>query len=679
MIRCRRSERENMYRIITNPAATVVFYTRTIIESLTTGTLTEKEIRTSTLDICKDLGIKSTCRGTIAGLNLDVPAICNILASFGILELDTSSTSTINVRNSLSNYRKRLMDQCKDQFDAATTVDPMAVNVNVNVNSAVDIVEGELNTLASLADVIGKSYGGDDIFRIISLRWKEKLSKYLLDSQSIHFQALHNAAVAAAAAKSSAEAMLNSEFDATSTTAAQLGPVNDFDFDADNQLVDLEDGEGEEGVLNDLVPKPDTLWSTGGSDALPTETPPFSNSSSSSNFNGIVNGEATSVPGDVETTSGGVTSKVLKRASNQRAWRLAADIRHLEHPEKLLSDWSDACYADAAALETEEAVLRRLVGQCELGIDNKPRRVGTAYLTQPSTESQSFSQTGIMSSGTRTLRQGAELTGEQLWEKARANFVRRKLLSKGGARPSVGMANDAISAYGAAFPIPHPATIGEDGAGFLTHAGANKYAKKVNIGAGSGETRAQHGLAAFQAARMRSFVPPVVLQNENVYWESVTQKGSIFASQFPAPPSSFPATLIRPDLTLFTTEVPWTALAREFVTMDYEDFQQDSAVSSAHPSQPNSARGSTNTPKYTGSHAPESSSSHAGERSKRAGLSSGNSPNRQAGDKSARKPLSVSTSLASMGSQYVAAPGSNSKPSEVLAPTFMEIEPINVS
>jgi len=751
-----------MYRIITNPTATVVFYTRTIIEALTTGALTEKEIRTATLDICKDLGIKSTCRGTIAGLNLDVPAICNVLASYGILELDTSSTSTINIRNSLSDYRKRVMDQCKDQVSAAQSdaflIDPATVLANSNI----DIVEGELKALTSVADVVErKTYMGDDIFRMISVRWQEKLAKYLLDSQCTNIQALQNAAIATAAAKvaASQETLMNSGFDTTSFsngTSASLVPfssssssttalnggfnftnsynhhnqhhmINYFGQSASSADYVRDSNNNNYTTHSNLIPSqnPNTLWSTKIAESFPNGTTNFlttsySNSSSSSsssshynhvngniNISGNVNKSSSTTIGNnvtinnpvdnnnitIESTAAGSesTSKVLKRASNQRAWKLAVDISHLRHPEKLLTDWSDACYAEAAALETEEAVLRRLIGQCELGIDNKPRRNSTSYLTQASSSIESnviggFS--GVDLTGPRTLRLGAELTGDQLWEKARAAFVRRKLHGKGSSRQALGSSSSssssdaAVTTYGVAFPMPHPSAIGEDGAGFLTQAGANKYVKKIPTAVGAGETRAQHGLASFRAAQQRSYVPPVVLQNDNVYWESVTQKGSIFASQFPAPPSSFPATVIRPDLTLFTTAVPWSAMAREFVTLDYEDLHHDSAVTSAQPSQPNSARGISHTPKYGGgSSSYESSSSHVYNQ-KTDGLPSSQSPSKlqsasSGGDKSARKlPLSVSMNNISGVLQPI--PVSNSKPSQVIAPTFTEIEPINV-
>lgn len=689
-----------MYKIITNPTATVIFYTRTIIEALTTGALTEKEIRTSTLDICKDLGIKSTCRGTIAGLNLDVPAICNILASYGVLELDTSSISTINVRNSLSTYRKQLIDQGKEQANQVQS-DTTIANHSSGSTNDIDVIDGELNTLA-LADVTGKSFLGDEIFRSISLRWKEKLTKYLLDSQSTHIQGLQIAALAAtaAAAKSASDSLINTDFDGTSSANVQFSTSNEFYFDTTDHQIYEENGEDIYTDMRTMVapnsntnsvpsPKANTsFWSTEAVDSLPISSSNdisngyfydnFNNSSNSNNYNNNNNSSSTNVNNSdpiadlVETTGNEATSKVLKRASNQRAWRLAVDVSHLRNPEKLLNEWSDACYAESAALETEEAVLRRLVGQCKLGIDNKPRRLGTAYLTQTLVENSTYGQSDLDLPGPRTLRQGAELTGDQLWEKARAAFVRKKLQSKGIPRASLG-SSDTMNAYGVSFSMPHPSTIGEDGSGYLTHTGANKYVKKITNAAGTGETRAQHGVATFRAARLRSYVPPVVLQHDGVYRESVTQKGSIFASQFPAPPSSFPATVIRPDLMLFTTAIPWSALAREFVTMDYEDLHHESAISSANPSQPNSARGTSFTPKY------ENSSSHIYDK-KSDRISLTNSPHKlQSGDKGARRPLSISVSMPTLGTFPVSAPASNSKPSEVLAPTFTEIEPISVS
>lgn len=104
------------FSIVKEPNISSVFLTRSVIESLFRGSLTEKEIKQSVVEICKELGVKFTGRGNITGSNLDVSTICCVLGSLGVFEVDHNISSSItnsitnSTRNSdLSKLRKDLV------------------------------------------------------------------------------------------------------------------------------------------------------------------------------------------------------------------------------------------------------------------------------------------------------------------------------------------------------------------------------------------------------------------------------------------------------------------------------------------------------------------------------------------------------------------------------------------
>lgn len=62
-----KSKSEEYVRINREPNISSVFLIRFIIQALCDGPLSEKEIKTLLTDVCRDIGIRSTGRGSIAG------------------------------------------------------------------------------------------------------------------------------------------------------------------------------------------------------------------------------------------------------------------------------------------------------------------------------------------------------------------------------------------------------------------------------------------------------------------------------------------------------------------------------------------------------------------------------------------------------------------------------------
>eukprot|EP01034_Spumella_vulgaris_P023376 gene23376-29590_t len=110
-----------------DPSKAAIFLTRTIVSSLCGGPLSERDIKTIVVDKCLELGIKSTNRGTIAGLNLEVSTVCSVLASIGVLEatcpIDAPSTDGLSVNTSshVRGFGEELCDSITTRWEADIT------------------------------------------------------------------------------------------------------------------------------------------------------------------------------------------------------------------------------------------------------------------------------------------------------------------------------------------------------------------------------------------------------------------------------------------------------------------------------------------------------------------------------------------------------------------------------
>ena len=73
----------NRYHRREEPSAPAAYFVKTIIEAMRQGPATEKELRGMVIDACKREGVKSTTRGTVAGLGIEVSSVCGVLALLG--------------------------------------------------------------------------------------------------------------------------------------------------------------------------------------------------------------------------------------------------------------------------------------------------------------------------------------------------------------------------------------------------------------------------------------------------------------------------------------------------------------------------------------------------------------------------------------------------------------------
>jgi len=79
---------------IKEPLASSVFFTKIIMEALCAGTVSERDLKAAVVDTCRTLGIRSTGRGTISGLGIDVTTVCGVLLCLGISESTTITLPT---------------------------------------------------------------------------------------------------------------------------------------------------------------------------------------------------------------------------------------------------------------------------------------------------------------------------------------------------------------------------------------------------------------------------------------------------------------------------------------------------------------------------------------------------------------------------------------------------------
>jgi hypothetical protein len=251
-----------------------------------------------------------------------------------------------------------------------------------------------------------------------------------------------------------------------------------------------------------------------------------------------------------------------------------------------------------------------------------------------------------------------------------------------------------ISTFSTGFSLPHPSVFGDDR--------INKTALSRKLGmnsvtvasssSSSSVDKDKHILMPMISARSRRAIPPMhlVYENDPVDAGSLHMQGSIFATQTSSSTSDF-CTLVRPDIALRTSQISWSAVAKEFILFDSEELQ-DGSSNMLVTNQ--SGLGTTRSPRTS----TDSIGSNGGiyqnittkpEESLRVTkYSNGNmsnpastlkiEPTKFENSTAKHSPRSVSTQsvdrLVRRGMSSI-----SSKSNFVLAPTFREIEPISVS
>eukprot|EP01032_Pedospumella_encystans_P009855 gene9855-11569_t len=149
------------------PAKPVIFLTRMVVESLSRGPMSEKDIKTIVLERCKEVGIKSSNRGLIAGTGMDVATVCSVLAALGAIEAAAPPDSKAEPDLSL----------------LASTAHPLLNTTTSTVNTSPETITGP----------------GSVLYGVLSERWQGRLSEYIDDALKSKAAALLNEATNGAA------------------------------------------------------------------------------------------------------------------------------------------------------------------------------------------------------------------------------------------------------------------------------------------------------------------------------------------------------------------------------------------------------------------------------------------------------------------------------------------------
>ena len=96
------------------PVGNSVFLVKIVLEGLSSGPMTEKDLRGRVSDTCKFMGVRSTSRGTITGLAIDISTVCGVLQCLGLIEPVTiAPTASCNQRpqSALQHFREEICER----------------------------------------------------------------------------------------------------------------------------------------------------------------------------------------------------------------------------------------------------------------------------------------------------------------------------------------------------------------------------------------------------------------------------------------------------------------------------------------------------------------------------------------------------------------------------------------
>ena len=285
--------------------------------------------------------------------------------------------------------------------------------------------------------------------------------------------------------------------------------------------------------------------------------------------------------------------------------------------EKILQDWTKACYAEAAAKELEETVLRRLAAQCDITLDSHPYRHGTRYLQ----DGLRLTADGVVvphnaSGSEQSLREGAHFNGSELWAKARRRFSRK--------HPGVAVKQG--------MPLNHP--YHRHGGNSSEHFNYDSQSLHLYNFRKAEQEKQGNNSSKGKGKGSGNWNDPNYIQTVGPYinpryslpigWNRTDSVASIdetmqlqepLYAAFNQAPFPTVGTAILPDMMLLTSEVPWRMIAGEFQVMHAENMNMSKdAERSPRMGGRSSSRGSFDFPSYSrtvsGVSALSSTSSH---------------------------------------------------------------------
>ena len=123
-----KDNKESLDRVV-KPVGHSVFLVKLILEGLISGPMTEKDLRIHVSDTCKCMGVRSTSRGTITGLSIDISTICGVLQCLGLIEsvsIAPSASYSQRPPTALQCFReemsKRLVEDVASSSSSSTLV-----------------------------------------------------------------------------------------------------------------------------------------------------------------------------------------------------------------------------------------------------------------------------------------------------------------------------------------------------------------------------------------------------------------------------------------------------------------------------------------------------------------------------------------------------------------------------
>eukprot|EP00602_Paraphysomonas_sp_CaronLab_P013009 CAMPEP_0185043430 /NCGR_PEP_ID=MMETSP1103-20130426/42895_1 /TAXON_ID=36769 /ORGANISM="Paraphysomonas bandaiensis, Strain Caron Lab Isolate" /LENGTH=1245 /DNA_ID=CAMNT_0027583601 /DNA_START=9 /DNA_END=3746 /DNA_ORIENTATION=- len=354
-------------------------------------------------------------------------------------------------------------------------------------------------------------------------------------------------------------------------------------------------------------------------------TPNTASSQVNTSSNAVVEGSA---PSDNSNTATSKPKKPTVRrflGSSRGGWGFRSAPGSLDvfvDPAERLSEWSDACYAEAEALELEERLMRYIAGKSGLYLPSEPCRLGTRYLESGYTQDTLRQLSEVIPlSASRSRRSGVKsfhpgdrrllftgdsedppLTAAMLlervqWIKSDSKGKRGKTRQDSFSHLSQSLNGGDYSATGVDsrvfFPempmSPRASSFGGMSSSSLDTGVTPRRRRSTSYSS----TSVQEPLAPAS----RHVVPPMYLHDSVYAPEGTSESNSVG-------PHICPTTgrLSMVDLVVHTTPIPWSSIAKEFVVFDPDapvDSVATQSVSSA------AASGSTDTtgkPHHSASH-----------------------------------------------------------------------------
>ena len=270
----------------------------------------------------------------------------------------------------------------------------------------------------------------------------------------------------------------------------------------------------------------------------------------------------------------GYPAIMRKRASNQRSWRIKDTAREdsLLPSTDLLSEYAKLAFHESVLLELEEALLRRIAGQCNIVIPTPFHGNTYAYKSGPRGSNASSAQAVSWKTGTSYLLDSAHHNASDDSQLAYINYNDMEM-SSGQGSPRAGKTIDGASCNLSQSSDPTKPLL--NGTVYTAHSLAERARRNRKNRRSFYTHRVDSAIAAAAHVNVVDAKPLILRYDATILGDNGTiLDGSLFASYNPTPPAPkgapISATIVMPDLVVRTCEVPWSMVAVEFTTLDLD-------------------------------------------------------------------------------------------------------------